>query len=199
MALYKVKGGKKIKLTAKEAKATVMRAHGWTAEEYRKKYDIFKNKLRAYEEYKRAKGETVTKQSPAEMLYKQARAMLKEGADYKKSWEFQRIEAFTAVSMGKAGKKLAQSAEYRERVNKRETGYIYRQFEGLIRYYPLAYKMFLDIDDATKLQKALTDFANELHRRGVRDHGGAKSTEAIPYGEVSGSDPQIDFDYTQYI
>ena len=43
-----------VELTAKEVKETIMKAHGWTSAEYKKKYDIFKNKLRAYESYKTA-------------------------------------------------------------------------------------------------------------------------------------------------
>ena len=45
--LQKQKDGsyKKVQLTSKEVKAYIMKANGWTADEYRKKYDIFKNIL----------------------------------------------------------------------------------------------------------------------------------------------------------
>ena len=39
-----------------EVKKTIMRANKWTAEQYRKNVDVFKNKLRAHEAYVRDQG-----------------------------------------------------------------------------------------------------------------------------------------------
>ena len=93
--LYKTIKGNRVKVTPTEAKTTIMRANGWTAEQYKKQYDIFKNKLRAYEAFE---GKFAKRQSAVELLYKQAKAKLREGADYQPSIKMQRIESFTSVS-----------------------------------------------------------------------------------------------------
>ena len=44
MATYSGSGKK---VTARQKKAAIMAANDWTEDQYRKQYDIFKNKLRA--------------------------------------------------------------------------------------------------------------------------------------------------------
>lgn len=105
MPIYKKDG---TKISNREMKRDIMKAHGWTAEQYRKQYDIFKNKLRAYESFQRAHGVEVKTQSPSVVLYKQAKSMLREGADYQPSIKMQRIQAFSAVSITK-GRELAKN------------------------------------------------------------------------------------------
>lgn len=196
MALYDAKGKK---LSSRKVKETIMKAHGWTSTEYRKQYDIFKNKLRAYEEFKRVSGQSVSVQSPVEVLYKQAKSILKAqraGEVYKPSLTMRQITAFTSVSMGKAGKKLARSQKYQSKVNLRMSAYVANRFAGMIDAYGL--QDYIDqIQDPFKLEKALTDYANKLHAMGTRDKAKGDG-EAIPYGEVQGSDPEIDFDFSMY-
>lgn len=196
MAIYDAKGKP---ISSKKIKQTIMKAHGWNSTEYRKHYDIFKNKLRAYEEYKRVSGHSVSVQSPVEVLYKQAKTILKAqraGEVYKPSLAMRQIEAFTSVSMGKAGKKLAQSKKYQTKVNLRMSAYVANRFAGMIDAYGL--QDYIDqIQDPFKLEKALTEYANKLHAMGTRDKAKGDG-EAIPLGETEGSDPEVDFDFSMY-
>lgn len=110
MAITRIKNGVEIKISSREMKQTIMRANHWNEDQYRKQYDLFKNKLRAYESYRQAHGANVKAQSPQELLYKQARAKIREGSEYAPSLEMQRIQSFSAVSITK-GRKMAQQFE----------------------------------------------------------------------------------------
>ena len=192
--LYKTIKGNRVKVTPTEAKATIMRANGWTAEQYKKQYDIFKNKLRAYEAFE---GKYAKKQSAVELLYKQAKAKIREGADYQPSIKMQRIESFTSISSGKAGQKALEGAMYRARREATYSTATYRQFEGLIENNAKAKEIYDTIKDPVKREKALTDYANKLHAK-IDEQDKAQQNEAIPYGETYGSDTDIAFDISAY-
>lgn len=100
----------KKKIPSRQMKKLIMSVNDWTEEQYRKQYDLFKNKLRAYENFRRAHGVEVETQSPQELLYKAAKAKKREGADYEPSLAMKRIQSFSAVSITK-GRKLAQDLE----------------------------------------------------------------------------------------
>ena len=70
--IYTTKNGVRIEKTSREVKNYIMKINGWTSSQYDKQYDIFKNKLRAYENYERAHGVNTKRQSPAQLLYKEA-------------------------------------------------------------------------------------------------------------------------------
>lgn len=191
-----------VELNSKEVKATIMKVHGWDAVTYRKQYDIFKNKLRAYESYKTVQGnKAVTIQSPAQVLYKQAMAMKREGADYEPSIEMKRIQSFSAVSITK-GWTYAQNPEKHKKYNQR-LGKIYGEattsaFEELIAKDPKAREIAEKIENPVKREEALSDYAEKMHA--VRDkQGKVVSTQAIPVGERVGSPDNIDFDYSEYL
>ena len=97
-----------VNLTSREMKSTIAKAYGISIEDVDKKYYLFRNRLRAYESFKRESGYEVKPQSPLNVMYKQARAMIKYGADYEPSREFQAINQFSAVSITK-GEKLAKA------------------------------------------------------------------------------------------
>ena len=101
-----------VNLTSREMKSTIAKAYGISIEDVDKKYYLFRNRLRAYESFKIASGYEVERQSPLNVMYKQAKAMLKYGSDYEPSREFQAINQFSAVSISK-GEKLAKSTESR--------------------------------------------------------------------------------------
>ena len=96
-----------VTISSKEMKSTIAKAYGITLEEVDKKYYLFRNRLRAYESLKRESGVDVTPQSPLNVMYKQAKTMLRHGADYKPSNEFEAINTFSAVSITK-GEQLAK-------------------------------------------------------------------------------------------
>lgn len=187
------------KATPREVKAYIMKVNGWTAEEYRKKYDIFKNKLKAYESFERSRGVKVEAQSPVELLYKQAKAKQREGSDYKPSQQMQRINEFSAVSITK-GRQLAQSNErYQRKVEERYNTYIEKRFGGLMENNAQAKEIAEKIKDPVKREKALADFADKLHEQ-MKESKKTADDEAIPSGETAGSpDTQVDFDIDQYL
>ena len=109
-----------VKLTSREMKSTIARAYGISIADVDKKYYLFRNRLRAYESFKRESGYDVKPQSPLNVMYKQAREMIKHGSDYKPSREFQAINQFSAVSITK-GEQLAKATGSRY-YQKHQTG-----------------------------------------------------------------------------
>ena len=101
-----------VTISSKEMKSTIAKAYGISLEAVDKKYYLFRNRLRAYESFKRESGVEVTTQSPLNLMYKQAKSMLRHGADYKPSNEFEAINTFSAVSISK-GERLAKATESR--------------------------------------------------------------------------------------
>ena len=97
-----------VTITSREMKSTIAKAYGISLKDVDKKYYLFRNRLRAYESFKRESGAEVTPQSPLNLMYKQAKAMLRHGADYKPSSEFEAINTFSAVSISK-GEQLAKA------------------------------------------------------------------------------------------
>ena len=91
-----IKGGEptQVTISSHEMKSTIAKAYGISLEAVDKKYYLFRNRLRAYESFKRESGVEVTTQSPLNLMYKQAKSMLRHGADYKPSKEFEAINTF---------------------------------------------------------------------------------------------------------
>ena len=181
------------KISQREMKATIMRANDWTEEQYRKQYDIFKNKLRFYEELQRSRGVDVTTQSVQEVLYKEARSKITYGAAYEPSDTMRTIRSMVAHSISK-GRKVASRGTSSQSYKRAVSLIVNTRFEGLISRYDKAAELAAKIEDPVKLERALSDFAEELHRRYPRagKDAGAPSLrgqgEAIPSGEVYGSD-----------
>jgi len=197
--LFKTVKGQRVQMTSREVKAYIMKVNNWTAEQYKKQYDIFKNKLRAFEAYEASTGAKVTQQSAVELLYKEARSKASYGSNYTPSIKMQRIRSFTSVSSGKAGQKALQSTKYRERRAKAYGDATFKQFEGLIRSNQTASNIYYNIKDPVKREKALTDFANQMHAK-IDAQGRATANEAIPSGETIGSDTaDITFDISKYL
>lgn len=191
MATYSGSGAK---VTARQKKAAIMSANNWTDEQYRKQYDIFKNKLRAYESYRKAHGATFKPQSPQELLYRQAKAMKREGSEYEPSLEMKRIKSFSAVSITK-GRKLAQDlkSEYSRRRGELFAATTSAAFVNFIRDVPKAREINENIDDPVKKEEALKALAEHVHAK-------QRPTGEMFAGEVYGSDDAAeDFDYSAYI
>ena len=207
------KSGALVRVSPREAKKFIMSAHGWTSEEYTKKRDIFKNKLRAFESFQRAQGKEVKQQNVVEMLYKQAKAMKTHGADYKPSEAIKRIESFSAVSITKGRKQATRQGKAFNAINQRQLNYIKTRFgdidnpkskgfvntnEGAKRIVEAFYKKAEEDGkpvNATKLEEALSDYANAMHVR-VDNQG---TGETIPSGETYGSDADFAFDIDEYL
>ena len=194
--IYKTADGVRVAVSPREIKKTIMRANEWTEDQYRKQYDLFKNKLRAYESFRRAHGASVETQSPQEILYKQAKTKLREGAAYEPSNEMRRIQGFSAVSITQ-GRRLAANleSEYSRRRAAQFEATTKEQFKDFIDANPTAQRIMSDpnITDPVQREEALKALADELH---------AKQTptgEVIADGETFGSDEPIDeFDISAY-
>lgn len=202
MAIKRIKNGVEVKITRAEMRNTIMRANDWTEDQYRKQYDLFKNKLRFYEELQRSRGLKVEVQSPQELLYKIARAKLRFGASYEQTQEVRAIMETSAVSISK-GKKIAKtpsSVAYRRAVSR----VVSRRFQGFIDHYPMAKEISLRLaHDPVAMERALTDYAALLHERDPRsgkhkDRGGAVFSGEETYGS---SDDSVagDFNIEDYI
>ena len=193
----------KVKMTPSQIKAEIMKINNWTPEQYKKNYDIFKNKLRSFEAFERAKGVDVETQSARDLLYKEAKAKKRFGNLYQPSIKMQRIREFTSISSGKALEKALQSKKY---TTAREMTYSeksYKQFEGLIagkNKNPIAEKIWYTIKDPVKREQALIDLANKINAKIDEQTKAMKeSGEAIPSGEVFGSSDVIEFDIGAYM
>lgn len=198
MAIYKVVKGGRVPMTNREVKSYIMKINGWTSDQYNKQYDIFKNKLRAYEAYEAQHGR-VQKQSPVELLYKEARTKAREGTNYKPTIKMQTIRGFTSVSSGKAGRKALQGKRYQARRSAQYDEATKKQFSGLIEKNPTAQRIMQEIKDPVKRQEALKDLANQLKMK-IDEEGKAQENEAIPFGETFGSGDELgDFDIDAYL
>ena len=198
--LKKQKDGKyaKVALSSKEVKAYIMKANGWTAEEYRKKYDIFKNKLNAYESYQRSRGVSVEHQSVTALLFKQAKSKTLYGDEYQPSMKMQQIESFSAYSITK-GRQLANTNErYQAKQTQKYADYVQQRFGGLIDHNKIAEKIDREIDDPVKKEKSLSALADKLKAK-IDEQDKVTETEAIPVSsETYGSGDEIDFDIEQW-
>lgn len=193
MAIYRTRNGNTEKVSNREMKKTIMAVNKWTAEQYQKEYDLFKNRLRAYESYEKAHGAKVAKQSPAELLYKQAKSKKKYGSDYKPSNEMTTIQSFPAYSITR-GRKLAKDLNNGYSMARQSVlrAKVLADFDEFIQAVPKAQELRDGIEDAVKLKDALSDLAKHIHKNQETAVKAAKesgSPEAIFAGEAYGSDP----------
>lgn len=216
---YKYQNGQRVKMTNREVKAYIMKANNWTSEQYRKQYDIFKNKLRAYESYRQAQGVETKQQSVVSVLFKEAKAKKQYGADYTPSRKMQQIRQFSAYSITKGRQMAIMNDNYNTRQTKLYGEYIRGRFgsydpndptknEGFIGQNKGAQeivKAFIKKSQETgnpvnyaKMEKALSDYANKVHAT-MDESEKIRDSQAIPYGETSGSGDEEDFDVTPYL
>lgn len=200
---YQWKNGKKVAMTSKEVKQYIMKQNNWTAETYRKQYDIFKNKLNAYESYQRSRGVAVEHQSTTALLFKEAKSKQFYGDEYKPSMKMQQIKSFSAYSITK-GRQLAQgetksAKRYQEKETAKYEAYVQQRFGGFIESNPTAQKIDAMVKDPVKKEKALSELADKLNAK-ITDDEVKEEGEAIPIStEHYGSSDEIDIDISKYL
>lgn len=200
---YQWKNGKKVAMTSKEVKQYIMKQNNWTAETYRKQYDIFKNKLNAYESYQRSRGVAVEHQSTTALLFKEAKNKQFYGDEYKPSMKMQQIKSFSAYSITK-GRQLAQgetksAKRYQEKETAKYEAYVQQRFGGFIESNPTAQKIDAMVKDPVKKEKALSELADKLNAK-ITDDEVKEAGEAIPVStEHYGSSDEIDIDISKYL
>ena len=180
-----------VPLTSREMKSTIAKAYGISIADVDKKYYLFRNRLRAYESFKRESGYDVKPQSPLNVMYKQARDMIKHGDDYKPSREFQAINQFSAVSITK-GEQLAKATGSRYyRKHQTELGNLaLKHYDKFIS----AHKSAKDLVQAYKegeisgvnLQEGLAQMAKDVKDalKEMRRKGGTFSGSEIDTGHA---------------
>lgn len=204
----KNKAGDLVKVSSKEVKEFIMKAHGWTSEEYTKKRDMFKNRLRAFESFQRAQGKEVKSQNVVELLYKQAKAMKYYGKEYQKSEQIKRIESFSAVSITKGRQQAKRQGKAFKAINDKQLKYVNERFKSLISNNEGAQRIVDAFNqkakadgkpvNATMLEEALTDYADSIHAK-IAEEAKQQSGETIPSGEAYGSDTDFAFDIDDYL
>lgn len=197
--LTKVVNGQPVRslISPQEVKKTIMRANKWTAEQYRKNVDVFKNKLRAYEAYERAQGVNVSVQSPVTLLYKQARTKERaerRGETYKPSVRMTRINSFSAYSISKGRKVYATDTMAKRRMDAKVLADISAKMGNFITTHAEEVDKIRKIfgGNPAKYEKALSLYAEKVKAKRDDD---MKTTgeEPIAYGERAGS-PDVPFD-----
>lgn len=95
MAIISPKTGKT--LTSSQIKASIKSVTGWSDREYKKQYDLIRNKLRNYQKITgNLAGET-----PQEFLYKTTHTRARYGKNYVPSGIVAAVEATTSASTGR--------------------------------------------------------------------------------------------------
>jgi len=186
-----------VRMTSREVKAEIMKQNGWTSEQYRKQYDILKNKVRAYESFRRSQGIKEQPQNIVKMLYAEAKAKARYGEEYKPSQKLQQIKKFSAYSITK-GRQLAQQEKYQQRESAKYQAYVSKRFEGFIRDNAGAQRIAEAIKNPVMLEKALSDYADKLNIKIAEDTKEA-SESGIPVNETYGSNDEVDFDISDYL
>lgn len=180
-----------VNLTSREMKSTIAKAYGISLADVDKKYYLFRNRLRAYESFKIENGYEVERQSPLNVMYKQAKAMLKYGSDYEPSREFQAINQFSAVSITK-GEQLAKATGSRYyRKHQTELGNLaLKNYDKFISAYKSAKELVQAYKEGkisgVNLQEALGQMAKDVKAslKEMRRKGGTFSGSEIDTGHA---------------
>ena len=195
--IYKIVDGEQVALKASEIKNFIMKINNWNAAQYQKEYDIFKNKLRTLENFEGVP--KAERESPVELLYKQAKAKKRYGSDYQPSLKFQRIISTSAYSSSpKRQRRLLKNHRYVEKLQKRYEETTFKAFKGLIEKNPTAKEIVDKIKDPVQREKALIDLSDALRAR-INEQGVVTDLGGIPFGETFGSPDAIEFDLTPYL
>ena len=196
---YKSVKGATVTLTDREIKSYIKTVNNWTDKEYKKQYDLFKNKLRTYEAFT---GVPVSKaQSPATLMYFEARSKQQLGVEYKPSPELERIKSFSAIGSPKARERALQSKATTRRLGDIYSAGTSKQFAGLINSNEKAREIAENVKDSIKREEALKNYANYINWQIKQQDEALKSSAIhISPNETIGSDTEFDeFDYSDFL
>lgn len=196
--IYKVQGGKRVELTPSQVKNYILKINNWDEDTYNKERFKLKNKLRSYEAFQAKSGMKVEAQSPVQLLYKEAKAKQQYKDSYQPSFKIQQIKGFTSYGSKKAIAKAYGSERVIEKQKEKYIKYVDERFKGFIANNEVAQKIYKEIKDPVKREKALADYANKVHAV-IEERETERKAQAIPIGESYGSDISIDFDIKDYI
>lgn len=191
MAIFKVVKGKKVEMSASEVKSKIMQMKGWSELEYKRQYNLLRNRTRNYEKFSRESGGKEEHQNIQHMIYFEAKR--EKQKDYTPSIKMQMIKSFSAQSTSKSF-----SPRTRAKMENAYENAVNRRFAGLISKNEKAREIAEKITNPVARDRALADFANTLHLK-MKKSGEAESKSAIPYGQKIGSTESFDFDYSAYL
>ncbi len=175
----KGKGGKPVLLTPRVMKARVMAQNGWTSEQYKKQYDIFKNRAT---NYSRIVGEALPHKIN-ELFYLKQTSQKRWGAEYRASRLISAIEATTSESTGAAlrrgkkaqavaaaqGKQIEAKPVYGAKQLQAVSNAILKPFEALLRKSPNTRKKLEELAGDPAAQLAYVKQYAESRRRKSED------------------------------
>ena len=193
MATGIFKGGKE--LSSKQVKSYIMRSRGWTEQEYTLARKGLTKQITGYNRAVTSKGGEKFDSTAVQLLYKQSKAMKRYGRDYMPTEKIKFIQALPKTS-GSA-RSMTQITKIIDTFDE----YVTDRFEALVNANPIA-KQISDHyqNDPVKREKALRDFADDMHVIIDNNKKELKSAGVLFGGYGSGNVPglkasaYIDFD-----
>lgn len=175
--IYRTEKGITRELTPSDVKRTIMHGFGIEKSEYKRFYNLFRNRYVNYQKfYKDQTGETPP-QTTTEILYRQAQARIKFGTDYKPSDTIDLISQFSSTSTGRYKATSKESLILANRIAKRGI----ESFKPLIDESPLAHEIYEKSPNDFVAVHRLKIFAERLHKKQAGGSG-------IPTANIVGSD-----------
>lgn len=158
MAIVDIKSGKT--LSAREIKAAVMKAKGWTSEQYQKEYDVLRNKTRNYEQITGAPRGSI---KVNELLYTQTKSQQRYRSSYRPSRQLQAIQAMPSTGTAVVRQKgvSARVLNTQERILKSQfAGFTAKSTEGarVLQLYEMNKAGTLDAE----IERVATEFEEAI-------------------------------------
>lgn len=190
-------------VTDKEIRDTIMKAYGLTDKnDFRKLYDITKNKIYTYNASKGTKAIA----SALVFLYKEAKSRLTHGKDYKPSSQMRLVNSMQAYSKTKAKNVMAsEGSRQRKNVQEKYRKSIDENMKELIAAHSgtKEHPSIVDQinkkyeDDQAKRLDALSAYAESLKDFRKDEEGKYVEDDEAPFtlGSVAGSPDITEFEY----
>lgn len=149
MSIFKTVNGQAVKMSAKEIKSYTLKVRGWTSEQYKKYYDILKNKTRSYEAFAREAGFEIETISVAELIYYESKGIERVGSKYTTP-KLKLIKSFQSISSGKTLKSKLKDEKFKSKIYKNQLKSLIDKFGYLASsndtIYKLVYETLYDFD-----------------------------------------------------
>lgn len=175
--IYRTEKGITRELTPSDVKRTIMRGFGIEKSEYKRFYNLFRNRYVNYQKFVKSQTGQTPPQTPTEILYRQAQARIKHGTNYKPSDTIELISQFTSTSTGRYKSTSKESLKLANRIAKHGI----ESFERLIDESPLAREIYEKAPNDFVALERLKKFADRLHKKQAGGSG-------IPSANIIGSD-----------
>ena len=175
--IYRTEKGVTRELTPSDVKRTIMRGFGIEKSEYKRFYNLFRNRYVNYQKFYKDQTGYTPPQTATEILYRQAQARIKHGSDYKPSDTIRLISQFTSTSTGRYKSTSKESFNLAMRFAK----YGIESFKPLIDESPHAREIYEKSPNDFVAVHRLKIFADRLHKKQAGGSG-------IPTANIISSD-----------